>query len=458
MNRSDTPSASDTFLRLAQQSNTRSKRNLTVTALKFALLDGEHERAYELLKLLKRPLSPKDAEAVCQAAMNSPQNLMNAVLDRCVPVPEFLPYTDLLYKTISGDHADLLDCFLNHGADPNRMDACSSIAPLHYAFSHNAAACMERLLEEPSLLRPDLSEYILLDWGRLNLHNDETDLAFRRCCRLMCSALGIPVDPDDPFPVPPQLQLKHALHHKNARLAAQLCRVRPLTEQELSDAQDFFRGKTSWSGSPLWDPALSPQDYAQFLDAFLQRYPHLLHESVFRTEVACTALHLPEVDAPVLMRWVDRMESGPVLLPRLPLQINDHNDHLVHLAADMEFLIEWSSDADEAFITRWSKLLSPRLFPVIDADHSFCLAMSDEAYRILLPWLRVVNRPDGRLSAVARQVLLFAPADLLADLMQPGMLLAEEPHPAMLKACAQLPPARRNALLPFLVKEASYDL
>lgn len=91
MNRSDTPSASDTFLRLAQQSNTRSKRNLTVTALKFALLDGEHERTYVLLKQLKRPLSPKDAEAVCQAAMNSPKNLMNAVLDRCPPAPQFLP-------------------------------------------------------------------------------------------------------------------------------------------------------------------------------------------------------------------------------------------------------------------------------------------------------------------------------------------------------------------------------
>lgn len=443
MNRSDTPSASDTFLRLAQQSNTRSKRNLTVTALKFALLDGKHERAYELLKLLKRPLSPKDAEAVCQAAMNSPQNLMNAVLDRCSSAPPFLPNTDLLYKTISGDHADLLDCFLNHGADPNRMDACSFIAPLHYAFHHNAAACMERLLEEPSLRRPELTEYMLMDWGRLNLHNNETDLAIRRCCRLMCSALGIPVDPDDPFPVPPQLQLKHALHHKNARLAAQLCRVRPLTEQEFSDAQDFFHGKTSWSGSPLWDPAISPQDYAQFLDAFLQRYPHFLQDPVFRIGVVSTVLRLPEADAPVLMRWVERMESGPVLLPRLPLQTHHHPVRM---------------DADGEFISRWTHLLSPRLFPVIDADHSFCLAMSDESYRILLPWLRVVNRPDGRLSAVARQVLQFAPVDLLADLMQPGSLLAEEPHPAMLKACEQLPPARRNALLPFLVKEASYDL
>lgn len=143
------------------------------------------------------------------------------------------------------------------------------------------------------------------------------------------------------------------------------------------------------------------------------------------------------------MHWVERMESGPVLLPRLPLQTHHHPVRM---------------EADGEFISRWPRLLSPRLFPVIDADHSFYLGTSDEAYHILLPWLRVVNRPDGRLSAVAKQVLQFAPVDLLADLMQPGNLLAEEPPHAMLEACEALPPNRRNTLLPYIRKAVSYDL
>lgn len=427
-----------------------------------ALFDGKYAVADSLLKKLTAPLPPKDAMAACLCAMNSTEKRMNALLDRCPPIPEFqflgVGKTASLLNVAArcGKHK-MLALFLKRGADPNGGPTPQTATPpLETAFCYNSYLCLEQLLKSPCL-RLELTEEMLEHWACLQPDPADSCPEDLMCCQLLKEALtGESIDAFDPLPFPPQLQLKTVIDQLNFPLAAHICRSRALSEEEKQDASTFF--STHCRFSLLDNRALDfhLQDHrqrAEFLLALLSNDPRLAQRPEMRFPIAATALVPPRPDA-LLQYWAAQLEPGPIFLPELSAAGGTYSG-----GAPVPRLFSHFTLSKYLF-PRWDERLGRHLIPTIDVSGKFFLPfMDEEEIRLVLDRISFVGeRPADRISPASLQFLLYAPEHLFDELTQPGGLLSlEHPRP-LLEACLELPPGRRNQLLPYLHKNETYDL
>jgi hypothetical protein len=151
-----------------------------------------------------------------------------------------------------------------------------------------------------------------------------------------------------------------------------------------------------------------------------------------------------------LTHWIHQLEDGPVLLPQLPLkrtlQMNS-------------FLFEETVSVEPAFFTRWEQRFGSHLVPTMDINAPSIKDLNPIIVRQILEHIHFIGSPTtDALSALAVQLLLHAPTDLLFSLLQPDGLLAQEPHHLLLDACQLLPLSRRNQILPYIRKATDYQL
>ena len=443
------------------------QENDLITA--FFNLPKDPSQAEQLLQELSAPLSPKNANSACRIALSlgAPLSLLNTLLDHCPPIPEFQfedmsPMDNLLDAAIILKRPDGLKLLLERGADPNAGP--HSPSPLATAFRHDDHRSLELLLQQKTL-RLDVSEHMLEYWGCLR--NDTPDSTFAASLwwsahMLLEHLTGIPANTEEPYPLHPRLELRHALRNRNLDLATQLCKIRPLTEEEQTVALAYFRMPvvTTFSIRPrysgYWEldrENLDPNTFRlrkdapiiRFLLQFLERYPHLLNTSEMRAAVTATAMNLPTPNRQ-LQQLVDQMDNGPVSIYTVPLRRK-------HSLLDFRRL-------DATFFSRWKACFGDRLIPAF-STHSALNLLHIEGNDLQILFENAVffgERLDDTISAVAEYALQHAPLDLLPRLMQPGVLLAEEPSAALFQAIGSLSECRRNQLLPFLKKDVSYDL
>ena len=250
-------------------------------ALIYAIYRRNYAGAYKLLNSLSAPLSPRDAMAACLCALTASDRLFHTVLAHCPPLPDFQfqgvgAVSSLLNVVAELDAPKRLEVLLNRGADPNSGPLETS--PLEAAFCSRSYSCMTRLLDHPDI-HFHLTEPILNELGQLQLNpaDPTQDVLHLWCCQTLLehlsdTALSLPFD----LPLPPQLQIKHALQCNNLELAERLCRERPLSEEELTDLRHFLHQNLSIA-LPLHF-YLSPDVWLSFLSTLLERYPDLLGE------------------------------------------------------------------------------------------------------------------------------------------------------------------------------------
>lgn len=416
--------------------------------------------AYSRLKKLTHLLSPKDAMAACLCALSGTSQLLNRVLDHCPPIPEFqfqgVGAVSSLLAAAAGYGKDrALDILLNRGADPGRgPDGQES--PLEAAFISGSYFSLQRLLEVPGL-DVSLTPPMLEAWGELR-QNSPSPLRFWSCQLLAEQILGQPVLPFEPVPIPPQLRLGHALRNNNLELALRICEERPITTEEFQDARTFFSDIFQTTLLTKQDPERPLQAWEEplrFLLGFLAARPDTLEEPEIRSAVAKMALALPEAD-PELARWVERLADGPVTIRELPFVYTPPKK-----PAFLPFQPLFApSSLDGTFFTRWEERLGSRLLPTMDRNAYLPFScMPQEDIRLVLTHVSFAGEASpGKLSLMASGALLYAPEDLLPQLLQPGALLAEEPAALLLDACQTLPIGRRNAILPHIRKEVRYAL
>lgn len=427
-----------------------------------ALYHLNYPGAYSRLKKLTQPLPPQDAMAACLCALSGTERLLETVLDHCPPVREFQfqgvgKVPSLLAAAAAYDKAAALEILLRRGADPNSgPDGWTS--PLEAAFTSQSLRCLEVLLNVPDL-EVSLTPPMLAVWGSLRECDHACNPLPQWCCELMAKRLlGTSGDLLGPVPLPPQLRLKYALDCGNGALAARICRERPLGDEDVQDARQFFSAPGRFSLLMKQDSSWeleTLQNRLSFLLGFLDARPETLEEPVFRSAVAETALALPEPD-PALNRWVERLDCGPVVIRELPCIHSLPNEPVIF---PLQSLFE-STSLDGEFFPRWDQRLGSRLTPALDRNDAppFSLFPQTDIRLVLDRVVFTGAASPGHLSPAAGAVLAYAPEDQLPRLLQPGALLAEEPASLLLDACQKLEPGRRNAILPHIRKEAHYAL
>lgn len=436
--------------------------NLQEQELIYAIYQKNFTRAYSLLRKLEHVLSPIDAAAACLCALAGTPKLMDTLLDHCPPIPAFQFQGVGLTSSLLGvaarhDKTKMLDLLLERGADPTG-GPLSAKSPVEEAFCATAYSTLKRLLEIPDL-EIALTDDMLNTWGALTV--DDPGSVFSNPCDLWCCQLllerltGEPAVLFAPLSVPPQLQLGHALHHANYALALQICNARPLTEKDASDVLEHYAPDRldftlfEEDGSIGTLPYAKREQEVRFLCQLLHCRPNLLHTPQMRTAVSLAALSLPEED-PFLTHWIHQLEDGPVLLPQLPLkrtlQMNS-------------FLFEETVSVEPAFFIRWEQRFGSHLVPTMDINAPSIKDLNPIIVRQILEHIHFIGSPTtDALSALAVQLLLHAPTDLLFSLLQPDGLLAQEPHHLLLDACQLLPLSRRNQILPYIRKATDYRL
>lgn len=441
--------------------------NLQEPELVEVLYDQNYELAEYMLQLLPGQLSPQDAAAACLCALAGPTAFMHTLLDHCPPIPEFQfrgvgTVTSLLNVAIFYNKHEMLKILLDRGAEPNKRFPEKGIRlPLEDAFCYDTHDCLTVLLH-CDRLQPEITQAMLSHWGKLR--NDDPNDIFAAdvwwSAQLLLEKLtGIPADRDNPYPIPSQLEMQYALEHRNLDLAAHLCKVRPLTEEEQTDAVRYcyaryehdLKGYLSSSQfDPFSDTSWMNAPAIRFLLRLLERYPHLLNTPELRSALAVTVMYLPQ-PCKHLQRWVDRLEDGPVRMHYLPT-VSDANNLFVSLPTF------YSLDVD--FFRIWTERLGSRLIPAFSVNAPVHrIHPKDNSLRILFQnAVFIGERFEDALSPMAEYALRNAPEDLLADLMQPGKLLAEESPFALINAALSLPDARRNQILPHIQKTVHYDL
>ena len=258
---------------------------------------------------------------------------------------------------------------------------------------------------------------------------------------------GQPTAPFDPLPIPKEMRLGHALCHGNPELALRICETRPLTDTDIRDLEQHYIRNDQCS---LLDAGCSEALrimqiwHACILDHALEQFPHLLTAPWMRFAVASTALALPTPHDD-LQRWVARMEDGDIPMRSLP----------TYLQRGLFTANGWfpNTDLDELFFSRWDERLGRRLTPAIDLNGDlFPENLSPESIREILDRVHFTGEgsPD--------KLLVSIPVDMLPELLHPGGLLTREDPKVLLDACQELPPSRRNILLPHLRKEVDYTL
>lgn len=430
----------------------------------YSITQRNFSRVYSLLRKLDHPLSPTDAMAACLCALNGTPKLMNTLLDHCPPIPEFQfqgvgQVSSLLNAAAEFDKKDMLDILLRRGADPNGgPTALTAKSPVEVAFCGHAYGSLKRLLEIPGIEIP-LTDDMLYAWGALT--SGLTDSLFYNPCSLWCCQLlqerltGQPGGLFDPLPVPPQLRLGHALYHANFELAAHICNLRPLTDEDTADVLAHYTPDrldcTLFSGNEMENQHLSAkrEQEIRFLCQLLHCRPDLLNTPQLRSAVALAALALPEED-PFLHRWTQQMDAGPVLLPQLPVKRELYLDR---------FLFGETTSVDPTIFTRWEQRLGTQLIPTMDINSPSFRDMTPELIGQVLEHIQFVGSPPtDALSPLATQLLLHAPEDLLPSLLQPDGLLTQEQSHLLLDACQTLPLPRRQGILPDIRKSVDYLL
>ena len=434
----------------------------------YAIYQRNYPRAYSLLRKLKQPLSPTDAAAACLCALAGTPRLMNTLLDHCPPISEFQFQgvgltASLVNVAVRHDKNKMLDILLSRGADPNGGPIpLTAKTPIEEAFCSTAYSCLKRLLEIPDLSIP-LTEPMLNTWGAQTTDSDSS-LFFNPCglwcCQLLLERLtGETGSLFDPLPVPSQLRLGHALYHANYELAAKICDVRPLTDEDADEVLAHYAadrldcslfGGSDSKGDLLY---MKRAQEIQFLCQFFCQRPDLLQTPQLRAAVALAALAMPEED-PFLARWIQQMEDGPVLLPALPCRFGSY-----HIPYQSFPVWNVASEVEDEFFARWEARLGPRLIPAMDINAPTMRELAPHSLRQVLQQVHFVGTPPtDALSTAAAQMLLHAPEDMLPQLLQPCGLLAQEQPQLLLDACQDLPPVRRNLILPYLRKTADYRL
>lgn len=419
-----------------------------------ALADRKYRSAKSLLKKLPAPLPPKDAAAAALFALAAEENMMQAILDHSPPVREFQylgvgKVASLLSVACKFDKHKMLKLLLKHGADPNKNPGDPiALSPVEAAFCSDSYLCLELLLKQPGL-KVGWTEPILSHWASLRANPNEAYYKKRWNCQLLMKHLtGIDPDQKELLPYPPQLQLGTALRHNNLPLATRICTDRPLSSEEIFDTKQYFQELfyplLLTPHSKTYDVERQRGD-ARLLVAFLQACPHQLEDPVIRSVLAAAALAPVKPDED-LQHWATQLSDGRISFKRLPSACREDS-------SDVDFM-------DETLFPRWDQRLGRRLIPTLDINSSLSLQyLTDDEIRMLLERVTFTGqRQLSRVCHLSMQLMEYAPPDMLPGLMQSGNLLALEHPQALLEACQQLPPDRRNLLLPYIRKEVHYDL
>jgi len=427
-----------------------------------ALLNSKFSTADSLLRKLTAPLPPADAMAACLCALGGSEKRMHAILNHCPPIPEFQflgvgKTASLLNVAARLNKYKMLDLLLKRGADPNGGPTPeTAVSPLETAFCHDAYLCLEQLLKSPGL-RLELTANMLNHWGALQPDPLETYPVNLMCSQLLLEALtGEPTDPQDPFPIPPQLTLETALEQLNLPLATHICRKRPLTDHEQDAAVRFLSADQRillLDERALDFHLLHHRQTADFLCGFLGRCPERIHLPELRFPIIAAALapHKPEAS---LQALIAQLEDGPVFLKELSAAGG------VYAGGRPAPKLFSNFTLSQYLFPRWDDRLGIRFVPTMDVSAALYLPfMSDDEVQLVLE--RIVftgRRPPDRLSSVGEQFLLYAPEGMLPGLLQSGGLLTREHPRSLLEASLDLPPARRNLLLPYVHKDVDYEL
>ena len=434
----------------------RAFQNLQYPEIAEAFFNGSYRKIPGMLKKLPGPLPPKDAAAACLCALPASVALMTDLLNHCPPLPEFQfegigRVTSLLGIAARFDKHKMLDLFLKRGADPNGNPNQPHVrSPVEEAFCSNAYRSLTRLLKCPDV-KVELTDSIREHWSRLAYDPDDTYPQPLWCSQLLLETLtGKPADPDDPFPIPAELTLEDVLSCSNLNLAMYMCSTRTLTNADKMAALKHLIGHHPPELYNEYHSDSQVRDYrlaSYFLMSLLDACPDLLQHPVVRTSLAAAAIAFPKPE-PAFRRWVDRLEDGPIFLPNLPEGVR-------HVTRQSERVT-----LEDDFFPRWDERLGRRLVPTMSIQTNLHLKnLSDDEIRLLLERVPFTGqRQPDKICPLSAQLMQYAPSDMLPELIQPGNLLAlEHPH-AILDACEQLSPDRRNMLLPYLHKEVQYDL
>jgi len=427
-----------------------------------ALLDHKSSLAVSLLRKLTAPLSPVDAMAACLCALGGSEKQMHAILDHCPPIPEFQflgvgKTASLLNVATRLNKHKMLALLLKRGADPNGGPTPqTAVPPLETAFCGDAYLCLEQLLKSPGL-RLELTPNMLDHWASLHPDPDDAYPTDLMCAQLLKEALtGDAAALRDPLPFPPQLTLDTVLQQLNLPLAACICGKRPLTDQEKDAAVRYL--SADHRIILLDERALDfhrtyHRQHADFLLSLLDRYPELVRQPALRFPIIAAAL-VPNKPEAALQHWVAQLEDGPVFLKELSAAGGIYAGGRPVPRLFSNFTLS------QYLFPRWDTRLGSRFVPTMEVSAALHLPfMDDEEVQLVLE--RIVftgRRPPDKLSSVGEQFLLYAPEALLSELLQPGGLLALEHPRSLLEASLDLPPARRNLILPYLHKDVDYDL
>lgn len=433
-----------------------------------ALYIKNYTLALRLLNQRTTRLSPRDAAAACLCALAGPTAFMHTLLDHCPPISEFQfvgagAKIPIVETAVMRHWSDTLELLLKRGADPNAGPTPETAAlPMVTAFRCEDPRSLALLLQTESL-RFEVTEHILDQLAEPmedDLFSPVVPKPESECLKLLLEYLtGIPIAPGDPLPVPPQMRIEHALRHDNLALALRICQLRPMTEDDKLCVLNYYDRQSDHNilrersalGIPLKANSTSPS--LLFLLKFLEQFPDTLNHPTMRFAVAAATVDLSEPDSR-LQHWADRLDDGPVFLKELSLIGHIPWPHRPYDPCAP------NCDLDEEFFLNWEQRLGQRLIPTysVSQDIHGC-RLPDAHWRMLVSLAAFVgDRPADQLSPMAEAILRDAPVDLLADLMQPGKLLAEESPAALTNACLALPDIRRGRLLPFIHKKASYDL
>lgn len=400
-----------------------------------ALEDKNYPAIYSALHKLDGALSD-NVFLICYLALSCTTRVFRTVMEHCTPTSlrneqyccssTFVPPVELVslppdtWWNITAAAAYLnkpeaLDLLLKAGCSPNRASQCA-YSPLEAAVLGRSMSCIQRLLEEPTLDTSVVSKRLLQLWAQ----TEDDDTLLDWCCQLLCGPfLGQEYSPFAPAPLPPDLTVVHTTTEYNWPLTIRLCRERPVTLCQGTDAMavllDFLisRQETDPASSPPKD-AHHP-DLCDVTDALLRACPGLLRRQLPRRLLVHLILADPKGVPPVLAPWLDRIPGHLVVMdPRV----------------------------DQAFLTactqgRWAERFGTQLYPALKRSCNFPIPEWFDCGTLTqhLAYCKIYGKPPkGALSPLAVSALEeLSPRELMEQL-QPGNLLDSEDPVLLLQA------------------------
>lgn len=404
-----------------------------------ALRRRQYPTIYALLRKRTEPLSPEAAAACCSAALGCTPRVLEALLDHCPPLSTFLrtPGAHALTAVAAArDRPQHLKVLLDRGASPNEQ------SPLVTAIAHRSLRCVKLLLDRPDL-DTALTPALLEQWARIEHGDTGVDWCIQA---LIPRFLGQEWNCFWPMPIPAELRLEDTADWGNWPLAVRVCRELSPTPGEMIRVLSCINYQDMDVGA-----------LAELLDAMFTACPALLRRKVARAILAACALAAGGGVPDCLRPWLERMPGREIVLIYDPA-------------------LDWFPpcggtgvlgalrDTGDCLLARWRDRLGERFVPVLERDCRFPIlrAVGPEEGAPLLRRCRVRGRPvPGRLSRLARQVLMLSDPALLAEQLRPGGVLYGE-DPGALLALSLDPDfctrEKRAVLLTCVKKEDTYEL